>query len=37
MEPAAIEYARDEFVIVHRCTACGHLRRNRTAPDDQLS
>ena len=36
MEPVAIEYVRSEFVIVHRCAACGHVRRNRAATDDQL-
>jgi hypothetical protein len=36
MEPIAIEYVKGDFVIVHRCTACGHQRRNRTSPEDRL-
>ena len=36
MAPIAIEYVRDEFVIVHRCTACGTERRNRASASDQL-
>jgi len=36
MEPIAIEVRRDgEWAIVHRCTACGELKTNRIAGDDQ--
>ena len=32
MEPIRVEPdARRGFVIVHRCTRCGELRRNRAA------
>ena len=36
MEPTQLLYERGEFVLVHRCVACGAVRRNRTAPDDDL-
>ena len=35
MEPTAVDYkAPKGFVVVHRCTCCGIVRRNRAAPDD---
>jgi hypothetical protein len=35
MEPIAISVRQDkEWVIIHRCTACGVLKENRTAGDD---
>ncbi|USN98252.1 MAG: RNHCP domain-containing protein [Phycisphaeraceae bacterium] len=35
MEPIAIAVAENgEWAIVHRCTGCGRLRRNRIAGDD---
>jgi hypothetical protein len=35
MEPVAISVRRDkEGVIIHRCTACGALKENRIAGDD---
>ena len=37
MEPVQLLYERGEFVVVHRCTACGAVRRCRTRPDDDLS
>jgi hypothetical protein len=37
MQPVELTYERGEFVVVHRCTGCGHVRRNRCAPDDDLS
>jgi hypothetical protein len=37
MEPVAVLYERGRFAVVHRCVRCGHERRNRTAPDDDLS
>lgn len=24
------------FMLVHRCVRCGHVRRNRVAPDDEI-
>ena len=37
MRPVRVLYERGEFLIEHTCTACTHTRRNRTAPDDDLS
>jgi hypothetical protein len=35
MEPIAISVRRDkEWVIIHRCIACGALKENRIAGDD---
>ncbi|MBI3336332.1 RNHCP domain-containing protein [Candidatus Peregrinibacteria bacterium] len=34
MEPIGIEQKGQEFMICHRCTTCGILRRNKSAPDD---
>ncbi len=35
MEPVDVDYrAAKGFVVVHRCTRCGIVRRNRAAPDD---
>ena len=36
MEPVSIEQKRGEFVIIHRCQKCGHEKRNKTAPDDNM-
>ena len=36
MEPIAVWVKRDgEWAIVHRCCACGELRSNRVAGDDE--
>jgi hypothetical protein len=37
MRPVQLLYERDEFVIVHECTACGATRRCRTSADDDLT
>ena len=34
MEPVGALSERGETVLVHRCVACGHSRRNRSAVDD---
>jgi len=34
MEPIAVEQARGRYVIVHRCLACGQVKRNKSSPDD---
>lgn len=36
MAPAQVLYERGEFVIVHECTACGHVKRNRAARGDAV-
>ncbi len=36
MKPVSIEQKRGGFVILHRCQTCGHTKRNKTAPDDDM-
>ena len=37
MQPVRVLYERGDFVIEHACTGCSHTRRNRAAPNDDLS
>ncbi|RME79145.1 MAG: RNHCP domain-containing protein [Methanobacteriota archaeon] len=34
MEPIAVSYEGYEFYIMHRCTACNKIKRNRASPKD---
>lgn len=34
MAPIAIEQGRSGWVVVHKCLACGEVKRNKSAPDD---
>ena len=34
MEPIAVEQGRSGWVVVHRCLACGEVKRNKSASDD---
>jgi hypothetical protein len=35
MEPTGLDYSgKKGYVLLHRCRRCGHLDRNRVAPDD---
>lgn len=36
MQPVQIVMKTDSQILVHRCTVCGHLQRNRIAVDDDL-
>ena len=36
MEPVSVESAGARFVITHRCTVCGHTRRQHTSDDDSM-
>ena len=36
MKPIGAVCYGDEYVIVHKCTGCGHQKRNKTAPDDSI-
>lgn len=37
MEPVSVDHSgKKGFVLIHRCTRCGHLDRNRLAPDDDM-
>lgn len=37
MEPIAIWVRDDEWVLIHRCHACGKLQPNRSAGDDSVA
>lgn len=34
MEPVSIEGSSPDYVLTHRCTVCGHQKRNTVAPND---
>lgn len=36
MEPVGATQKSGESIIVHQCLACGHIKRNRAAPDDDF-
>ncbi|WP_131788145.1 RNHCP domain-containing protein [Protofrankia symbiont of Coriaria ruscifolia] len=36
MRPVAVEVRAGRTVVVHRCKSCGHQRRNRTSPADDI-
>jgi hypothetical protein len=37
MRPVDVLYEGGEFVVIHECTRCGVVRRNRCAPDDDVA
>lgn len=37
MEPAAVFQKKGKWVVIHRCTTCGHEQPNRLAPDDNFA
>lgn len=37
MRPITIERQKGEWVILHRCETCGHEKRNKTSPDDDMN
>lgn len=36
MRPIAVSQSGDGFIITHKCEKCGHSRRQRSAPDDDI-
>ena len=36
MEPVGLETGRDGYVVVQRCVRCGHTRKNKAAPEDDV-
>ena len=36
MEPISLEMKNGEYTIIHRCTKCGHTRRNKTSENDNF-
>ncbi len=37
MEPVEISKEGETFSIIHKCTACGHTKKNKIFPDDNFS
>jgi hypothetical protein len=37
MEPIRVEQKQGKYVIVQRCRACGEVRRNVSASDDDFA
>jgi uncharacterized Zn finger protein len=36
MEPlGAVSYG-DEYMLLHHCSTCGHKKRNKTSPEDNM-
>ena len=36
MEPSAIEGTQKGYAIVHKCSACGHEKRNKVSMEDSI-
>ena len=36
MEPISAEPIGDGFIITHKCTACGHMRRQHASEQDDI-
>lgn len=37
MEPVGVDHSgKKGYILIHRCTACGALDRNKLAPDDDV-
>jgi rubrerythrin len=36
MKPVAIELEHSEYIIIHKCTKCGHVKKNKSAPEDNF-
>jgi len=36
MKPVELEATTDGFRIIHECIKCGHIKPNKTSPEDNL-
>ncbi len=36
MEPVGFTIKRGEYVLVHRCTECGMIKKNKAAKNDRF-
>jgi len=36
MEPIGIEVKKGEYIIIHKCTKCGEIKKNKAAPGDNF-
>lgn len=37
MEPVSLEKVGDSYIITHKCTVCGHEKKNKSNSDDDFS
>ncbi len=36
MEPIAVEVKGDQYILLHRCLKCQHIKRNKAASNDNF-
>jgi hypothetical protein len=36
MRPTAVDVVGGEYAITHTCERCGHIKKNKTSPDDSI-
>lgn len=36
MEPVSFESRGEAYLLTHRCLSCGHKKKNKTSPEDDL-
>lgn len=36
MEPVEVETKGGEYILVHQCTQCGHRKKNKVVPGDDM-
>jgi Zn ribbon nucleic-acid-binding protein len=36
MQPIRIEMEKQEYILTNECVKCGHIKRNKLAPDDDF-
>lgn len=37
MEPIGLEINSGEYILIHKCTTCGHLKKNKTSQMDDFN
>ena len=36
MEPVGVTIKRGDYILIHRCTECGIIKRNKAAKNDRF-
>lgn len=36
MKPVSVEKDGEDYVLVHKCKDCGHVKKNKTSPNDDF-
>lgn len=36
MEPISLELKNGDYILTQRCQKCGHIRKNKTSPEDNF-